>query len=288
MSDFLEKYRPKTIDEICNIPQNILKWDNKKNIILVGEPGTGKTSTANILLKNFDEKNVLFLSLKNNNESEILNKISVFSARKISLGDKYIFLDEVDAICFENQVKILKNNIIFIFACNDIKKISEKLKINCKIIKFEKNLKENNVINRLKFICKEENIRFTDKSLEKIYEENNGDIRSSISSIQYQNIVNDGLIHEKNIESTSKKFNIEFFENLLCKKKSVEDQLRILQDNVISFCEFSKQLKKWLNRKKNLRISKSYINTELNRIESMKSIDLNFQFAATITLFKMM
>jgi len=187
MSDFIwvEKYRPKTIDE-CILPDNIKKtfkeFLNKgeiPNMLLAGPPGVGKTTVAKALcnelgvdfyvINGSDEGR--FLDTVRNNAKNFASTVSLTSEAK----HKVIIIDEADNT--GNDVQLLlrafieefAGNCRFIFTCNYKNKILEPLHSRCAVVDFSIRGKEKQQIaasffQRLNFILEQERVE-TDKKV---------------------------------------------------------------------------------------------------------------------------
>ena len=187
MSDFIwvEKYRPKTIDD-CILPDSIKKtfkdFLNRgeiPNMLLAGPPGVGKTTVAKALcnelgvdfyvINGSDEGR--FLDTVRNNAKNFASTVSLSSEAK----HKVVIIDEADNT--GNDVQLLlrafieefAGNCRFIFTCNYKNKILEPLHSRCTVIDFSIRGKEKqqiaaNFFQRLNFILEQERIE-TDKKV---------------------------------------------------------------------------------------------------------------------------
>jgi len=241
----VEKYRPKNSDEIILdsfIKEKINKIIENKNIpnlIFTGENGTGKTSTISFLSKQIYENNfnecILELNAYDDRGLSIVSStIYTFCKRKTD-HTKLIILDEADSITPKAQnllsslLSEFKNSVRIVFICNDCSQIIEAIQSKCIMISFSK-IPEKDILERLIYICNNENIKYTLDGLNKLISVSNGDIRQCINNMECIN----GTFENINIENVNKfigKPNNEiitaFFDN--CHKKNLSECLNIIQ-----------------------------------------------------------
>jgi len=154
MSDFIwvEKYRPKTIDE-CILPDGIkntfkefLNTGEIPNLLLSGPPGIGKTTVAKALCS---ELGVDFYVINGSDEGRFLDTVRNQAknfASTVSLTSeskhKVIIIDEADNTTSDVQLLLRANietfykNCRFIFTCNYKNKIIQPLHSRCSVIDF--------------------------------------------------------------------------------------------------------------------------------------------------------
>ena len=198
---WVEKYRPKNSNQILLDPFIKIKIDqmlNAKfipNLIITGEPGTGKTSTIVCLAKQiYPEKyyNEYVLELNASDDRGLYminNTIYPFCKKKTNGMNKLIILDECDSITLKAQnllAKIItefRKNTRFVFICNDCTKIIESIQSICMIIKYPRIMKED-LIYKIEDICKKENVEYTKDGIENLLFVSDMDIRQSINNLE--------------------------------------------------------------------------------------------------------
>ena len=197
---WIEKYRPNEMETI--MLNNFLKekidtiLDNETipNLVLTGEPGTGKTSTILILINELygddSRNNVLELNASDDRGLSIISSTIIpFCQKKTSHKQKIIILDEADSIT--NKAQQLLNNVIteykdkcrFVFICNDISKINEPILSKCLVINYPK-LPYEDILRKLLDICNQENIDYEEENIRKLIDISNNDIRKAINNLE--------------------------------------------------------------------------------------------------------
>jgi replication factor C subunit 2/4 len=199
---WVEKYRPKNSTDIILDPfikqkiDKILETKSIPNMIITGEPGTGKTSTIICLAKQIYTKeemaeNVLELNASDDRGLSIINNtiLPFFKKKTKNNAVKLVILDEADSIT--NKAQNLLANIIaeyrkntrFVFICNDCSQITESIQSRCMIIKYSK-LNKDDLFNKIKYICENENMPYTESGIESLLFLSDYDIRQSINNLE--------------------------------------------------------------------------------------------------------
>ncbi|MFX0080650.1 MAG: AAA family ATPase [Candidatus Hodarchaeota archaeon] len=204
---WVEKYRPAAFKDIVsqNIAINSLKEfirsPDMPHMIFTGPAGTGKTSTALIIAKNFLKEEELSTNLLEVNASDtvridfVRNVLKNFVSQNIIKDGslKFVILDEADNIPGQVQqalrriIEKASMNIKFILLCNYINRIIDPIISRCAVFRFV-NLPKEKIVGRLKYIAEQEKLQIPkDKSVQfydLLFFISGGDLRKAINTLQ--------------------------------------------------------------------------------------------------------
>ena len=195
-----EKYRPKNILDLIgneDARNSFVEWLTKwkkgtKPILLVGPPGIGKTTLANLAAKQFDYDLISLNASDVRSKKNIQEILSPVLGNETIFGTPMIFIDEVDGIHgradyggTEAIIKILKESTVpIVLAANsDLSDKMKSIKKNTRVIQFRP-LSPRLLRFYLNKILQLENAKISSDSLMKLVAESNGDIRSMINFAQ--------------------------------------------------------------------------------------------------------
>jgi len=195
-----EKYRPKDILDLIgneDARNSFVEWLTKwkkgtKPILLVGPPGIGKTTLANLAAKQFGYDLISLNASDVRSKKNIQEILSPVLGNETIFGTPMIFIDEVDGIHgradyggTEAIIKILKESTVpIILAANsDLSDKMKSIKKNTRVIQFRP-LSPRLLRFYLNKILQLENAKISSDSLMKLVAESKGDIRSMINFTQ--------------------------------------------------------------------------------------------------------
>lgn len=211
LQPWVEKYRPKTVDdvahqdEVTNTLKGAIATGVLPHLLFYGPPGTGKTSTVLALARTLygpDTYKDRILELNASDERGIQvvrEKIKTFAQVAVGRGThqagypcppfKVIILDEADTMTPDAQSALRRTMETystvtrFCLICNYVTRIIEPLASRCAKFRFSA-LGREPMLNRLRFIAREEDVKITADGLEAIVDLSGGDMRKAVTAMQ--------------------------------------------------------------------------------------------------------
>ncbi len=254
---FIEKYRPKNFTEIVGqdaaveaIRQFFREYPKKKALLLHGPAGTGKTTLAWAIAREFDH-DVFELNASDLRNRLKLDEILKPASMQQSLfkKGKILLMDEIDGVTGSDRggvaelIRIIqKSGHPVIMTGNDIwqSKFSA-LRAKCKLVEV-KSLTTTGVLEILKQVCNKEEKQENENFLKQIALKSQGDVRAALNDLQSYIADNTQLINfEEKREREESIFNIlkllfqerQDFRNLFDSTKlSLDEILLWIEENI--------------------------------------------------------
>lgn len=197
-----ELLRPQSLSELC-LPDRLRKKfqrfvgsGNVMNLTFYGQPGTGKTSTARVIAKEFDS--IELNGGDNQTDKAMINRIRGFASSASLPGQlKLCIINEADALStsvqnlLQCQIENLSKNCRFLLTTNNINSLAEPIRSRCRPVSFNmiarelKEMKENSAEFYLRRL-EEIRLPVDNERLKQIIEEHLPDHRSIVNEIQLQ------------------------------------------------------------------------------------------------------
>lgn len=192
------KYRPQTFEDVTEqiavktiIKNQIKENDLRSAYLFCGGAGTGKTTSGRIVANKINEGkgNPIELDAASNNSVEDVRRI-ILDTKYKSMDSKYkiYIIDECHALssqAWQAMLKLLEETpqgVIFIFCTTDPHKIPGTILSRVQRFNFQR-ISTQGILNRLEYICSQENIKYEKEALIYIAKNAQGGMRDAITSL---------------------------------------------------------------------------------------------------------
>ena len=193
------KYRPKEFSDVVaqgsvvDILEKQVLTNTFKNVYLfTGGAGTGKTTLARILSNKINKREGAYIEIdaaSNGGKESVLKIVSDAQVKSLDSDYKIFLIDEVHAISSEGWITFLKTieeppqKTIFIFCTTDPQKISAPILSRMQRFNLQR-IPQDQMVNRLKHICENENFTEYEYGVEYIAKLADGGMRDAITMLE--------------------------------------------------------------------------------------------------------
>lgn len=258
-TNLIEKYFPKTWEDI-KLPERVRNLLNSMQnkpgyrLLLYSTPGTGKTTSARLMVSDTSKYEVQYLSGSNDFKIDTLRSKVMQFASGISVLQKHkvVIIDECENIRndLQDAFKILLDqckNVSFIFITNEVEKVNSAIRSRCTQIEYDfsgQDLieQQSNFIKYAVQICKDENIDYENSAIKQLYIKLFPDFRHLIVTLQQ-------------IKDSNQKLTLDVIKSMSDNGKQMIDLYKLILDSQISQKHLYESISKFKSKERECLIS---------------------------------
>ncbi|PSQ52370.1 AAA family ATPase [Halobacteriales archaeon SW_8_65_20] len=204
--DWTEKYRPSTLSEVRgndSARDDLKEWaeaweEHREAVIIHGSPGVGKTSAAHALASDMNWP-VIELNASDQRTGDAIDRVAGEAAKSSTLtqasegtpGRRLVVMDEADNIhgTYDRGGARAVTRIVkegsqpMVLIANEFYEMSRGLRNACQTIEF-RDVSARSIVPVLRDLCRKEATEFEESALERIAEQNSGDLRGAVKDLQ--------------------------------------------------------------------------------------------------------
>lgn len=247
---FIKKYKPKNLhefglnQEFLNLLQTSSISDNI-NILLVGQPGTGKTSIIDTIVNDYYSSisgfnysnNILRINnLKDQGINYYRNDVKNFCQTTSSIPGKkkYVVLDDIDFMneqsqqVFRNTIDKFQSKVNFVASCTNIQKVIDSIQSRFIIVNI-KSIEKKGLYVLLKSVIESEEIKMTEDAINFVIDICKLSIKAMLNYLEKFKLINQEITLDLALK-TCTNIGFHIFENYIekIKNKQIHDAIMLL------------------------------------------------------------
>ncbi len=246
-----EKYRPKKIEDLVLINkefgEKLKQWKASgtigNHLLLYGSPGTGKTSSVNVILNELNVSDYITINGSDKTGVDDTRRVIEYASVPPIQGTKIVVFEEFERLSPQAQDSLkyvlekFSSWCNFIFTTNNINKVTQAIISRCQVFAFTQ-LDVESYTKKILDILTKEQIAFEEQDVIEYIQHSYPDLRKCINLIN-QNTVDNKLVKLSNNEVVSTDKYKAIFDYIHGKANTLETQKFLatgIKDDEFDFC----------------------------------------------------
>ena len=246
-----EKYRPKKIEDLVLINkefgEKLKQWKASgtigSHLLLYGSPGTGKTSSVNVILNELNVSDYITINGSDKTGVDDTRRVIEYASVPPIQGTKIVVFEEFERLSPQAQDSLkyvlekFSSWCNFIFTTNNINKVTQAIISRCQVFAFTQ-LDVESYTKKILDILTKEQIAFEEQDVIEYIQHSYPDLRKCINLIN-QNTVDNKLVKLNNNEVVSTDKYKAIFDYIHGKANTLETQKFLatgIKDDEFDFC----------------------------------------------------